>query len=192
MVFTFFKSMGLEVGTSLVEEKSLGLARSLLKKAEEKHVQLVLPRDFVVADKFSNDARTRVVAYNEIEPGWMGLDIGPQTEKQIRTALNGVGNKHGTIFWNGPVGVFELPAFAHGTQMVAHLLARQAREGATCIVGGGDSVAAVNKTGLAGDITHLSTGGGASLELVEGKELPGVAALDDDTPDADNILYAKL
>ncbi|WP_338441954.1 phosphoglycerate kinase [Synechococcus elongatus IITB4] len=175
MIFTFYKAQGLSVGGSLVEEDKLDLARSLIAKAQEKGVQLLLPVDVVVADKFAPDANAKTVAIDAIPDGWMGLDIGPESVKQFEEALADCRS----VIWNGPMGVFEFDKFAVGTEAIARSLAGLTRKGATTIIGGGDSVAAVEKVGVASEMSHISTGGGASLELLEGKVLPGVAALDD-------------
>lgn len=175
MIFTFYKAQGLSVGGSLVEEDKLDLARSLIAKAQEKGVQLLLPVDVVVADKFAPDANAKTVAVDAIPDGWMGLDIGPESVKQFEAALADCRS----VIWNGPMGVFEFDKFAVGTEAIARSLAGLTRKGATTIIGGGDSVAAVEKVGVASEMSHISTGGGASLELLEGKVLPGVAALDD-------------
>lgn len=169
MANTFFKAMGFEVGDSLVEEDAIQTAKSLLDKAAGK---LVLPVDVVVADAFDNDAQTRVVAPNEVSAGWQILDIGPKTLVTFDSALKGAK----TVTWNGPLGVFEMPTFAVGTFEMARLLAEL---DATTIVGGGESAAAVQQVGLVDQMSHVSTGGGASLQFLEGKTLPGVAALDD-------------
>jgi len=174
MVFTFLKARGLEVGSSLVEEDKLDLAKSLEAKAKEKGIKLILPSDVVLADKFDANANTKVSKVEDIEDGWMGLDNGPEATKEIQAELA----KCKTIIWNGPMGVFEMDKFAAGTNDVAKTLAECTGKGAITIIGGGDSVAAVEKAGLADKMSHISTGGGASLELLEGKVLPGVAALD--------------
>jgi len=175
MVFTFLKARGLNVGSSLVEEDQLELATKLEKLAAKKKVEFILPTDVVIADKFAADAATKVVGIDAIPDGWMGLDNGPKSTKMIQDKLKGCK----TVIWNGPMGVFEFEAFAEGTFAVAKTLAGLTKKGCTTIVGGGDSVAAVEKAGLADKMSHISTGGGASLELLEGKVLPGVAALDD-------------
>lgn len=175
MIFTFYKARGLSVGKSLVEEEFLELARTLEAKAKEKGVELLLPTDVVIADKFAPDAESQTVSVESIPDGWMGLDIGPDSVKVFQAALGDVK----TVIWNGPMGVFEFPKFAVGTDAIAHTLAGLTKTGTTTIIGGGDSVAAVEKAGLADQMSHISTGGGASLELLEGKELPGIAALDD-------------
>ncbi|MCP9818911.1 phosphoglycerate kinase [Synechococcus sp. Cruz-9H2] len=175
MIFTFYKARGLAVGKSLVEEDKLELARELEAKAAAKGVQLLLPTDVVLADAFSPDANTLTTSVTEIPDGWMGLDIGPDSLKAFQAALADCK----TVIWNGPMGVFEFDKFAAGTNGVAHTLAELSAQGCCTIIGGGDSVAAVEKVGVAEKMSHISTGGGASLELLEGKVLPGVAALDD-------------
>lgn len=175
MIFTFYKARGLAVGKSLVEEDKLDLARKLEAKAKEKGVALLLPTDVVVADNFAADANAQTVSINDIPDGWMGLDIGPNSVKEFQTALSDCK----TVIWNGPMGVFEFDKFAAGTDAVAHSLAAITETGADTIIGGGDSVAAVEKVGVAEKMSHISTGGGASLELLEGKVLPGIAALDE-------------
>lgn len=175
MVFTFFKARGMNVGSSLVEADFLDVAREAEAYAQSKGTKLIFPTDLVIADAFSADANTQVVSVNEIPDNWMGLDHGPETTKYIEAELSDCQ----TIVWNGPMGVFEIDKFAKGTFDLAHALAGFTANGATTIVGGGDSVAAVEKAGLADKLSHISTGGGASLELLEGKVLPGVAALDD-------------
>merc|ERR1719453_1122760 len=174
MVFTFLKARGLDVGSSLVEEDKLDLAKELEAKAKSKGVKLILPTDVILADKFAADADSKVAKVEEIPDGWMGLDNGPESTKMIQEELS----ECKTIIWNGPMGVFEFDKFAAGTNDVATTLAECTGKGATTIIGGGDSVAAVEKAGLADKMSHISTGGGASLELLEGKTLPGVAALD--------------
>lgn len=175
MIFTFYKARGLNVGKSLVEEDKLELAKSLEAKAKERGVALLLPTDVVVADKFAPDANSQTVSIENIPDGWMGLDIGPDSVKLFQDALADTK----TVIWNGPMGVFEFDKFAVGTEAIAHTLAEIGKTGTTTIIGGGDSVAAVEKVGLAEQMSHISTGGGASLELLEGKVLPGIAALDD-------------
>ena len=171
MCFTFLLAQGKKVGTSLKEEDWVERAGEMVKRAAEKDVKLLLPVDVVVADKFAEDANTKTVTVDEIPDDMMGLDIGPETAKIYAQAIA----EGKTVFWNGPMGVFEMDAFAVGTKDVA--LAVAANKEADTIIGGGDSVAAVNKFDLADQMTLISTGGGASMELVEGKELPGVAAL---------------
>jgi len=174
MVFTFLKAKGLATGSSLVEDDFLETAKKVMASAEAKGVELILPTDIVIADNFAPDANTQVVKAEEIPDGWMGLDNGPESTKMINEALADCK----TVIWNGPMGVFEFDAFAKGTFAVADTLAEiTEKNGAITIIGGGDSVAAVEKAGLAEKMSHISTGGGASLELLEGKVLPGVAAL---------------
>ncbi|MEN9206818.1 MAG: phosphoglycerate kinase [Gloeomargarita sp. GMQP_bins_120] len=175
MIFTFYLAQGLGVGKSLVETDKVELAKNLMAKAQVRGVQLLLPTDVVVADKFAPDAQAQTVPVTAIPEGWMGLDIGPASVEQIRQALQGCQ----TVVWNGPMGVFEFERFAAGTRAVAQILADLTAQGATTIIGGGDSVAAVEQAGLADRMSHISTGGGASLELLEGKILPGIAALED-------------
>jgi phosphoglycerate kinase len=167
MANTFFKAQGYPVGDSLVEDEALETARELLSAGG---TRLRLPIDVVVADRFENDAKSRVMPMGPVQDGWRILDIGPETAAAFRKVIASAG----TVVWNGPMGVFEMPNFAQGTYSVAQAIASS---GATSIIGGGDSVAAVNQSGLAGKITHISTGGGASLEMLEGLVLPGVAAL---------------
>ena len=175
MTYTFYKAKGWPIGNSLVEEDKVELAGELMEKAEKAGVNFMLPLDSVVAKEFNNDAEHKVVGEDEIEDGWMALDIGPQSAvafgNQIKNAM--------TVVWNGPMGVFEMPNFAEGTFEVAKSLARATENGATTIIGGGDSASAIKKAGLEEKVSHVSTGGGASLEYLEGKELPGVSALTD-------------
>jgi phosphoglycerate kinase len=173
MIFTFYKARGLKVGNSLVEEDKLELAKSLEAKAKKQGVELLLPTDVVVADNFAPDANAKTVSINDIPDGWMGLDIGPDSIKVFQDALADCN----AVIWNGPMGVFEFDKFAAGTEAIAHTLA--GKSDAVTIIGGGDSVAAVEKVGVAEKMSHISTGGGASLELLEGKTLPGIVALDD-------------
>jgi phosphoglycerate kinase len=175
MVYTFYKAKGWEIGTSLLEEDKIELAKELLEEAEKKKVALFLPVDNVIADAFENDAQTSTVAAGQIPENWMGLDIGPETIEKFSMELA----KAKTIVWNGPMGVFEMENFAVGTQKIAEALAQATESGATTIVGGGDSAAAISKFGLESKISHISTGGGASLEFLEGKKLPGIEALSD-------------
>jgi phosphoglycerate kinase len=172
MSFTFLKAQGLSVGASKVEEEGVAVAAEALKKAAGVSCELVLPSDVIVADAFAEDAATRVVPVAAIPDGWMGLDIGPETAKTYADAIAVAGE----VFWNGPMGVFEMEPFAAGTRAVAEAMA--SCSGVT-VVGGGDSVAAVNKFALAGKMDHVSMGGGASLEFIEGAELPGVITLQD-------------
>ena len=173
MIFTFYKARGLKVGKSLVEEDKLELAKSLEAKAKEQGVELLLPTDVVIADNFAPDANAKTVSINDIPDGWMGLDIGPDSIKVFQDALADCN----AVIWNGPMGVFEFDKFAAGTEAIANTLA--GKPDAVTIIGGGDSVAAVEKVGVAEKMSHISTGGGASLELLEGKTLPGIVALDD-------------
>lgn len=175
MIFTFYKARGLSVGKSLVEEDKLELAKTLEAKAKERGVAFLLPTDVVVADKFAPDAEAQTVSIESIPDGWMGLDIGPDSVKVFQEALADCK----AVIWNGPMGVFEFDKFAVGTEAIARTLAELTPQGTTTIIGGGDSVAAVEKVGLADQMSHISTGGGASLELLEGKVLPGIAALDE-------------
>lgn len=175
MIFTFYKARGLSVGKSLVEDDFLDLAKTLEAKAKERGVQLLLPTDVIVADNFAADANAQTVSVEAIPDGWMGLDIGPDSVKVFQEALADCK----TVIWNGPMGVFEFDQFAKGTEAIARSLADLTKTGATTIIGGGDSVAAVEKVGVAEQMSHISTGGGASLELLEGKVLPGIAALDE-------------
>jgi phosphoglycerate kinase len=175
MIFTFYKARGLNVGKSLVEEDKLELAKALEAKAKAKGVDLLLPTDVVIADNFAADANAQTVSVENIPDGWMGLDIGPDSVKVFQEALSTCKS----VIWNGPMGVFEFDKFAVGTEAIARTLADLTKTGTTTIIGGGDSVAAVEKVGVAEQMSHISTGGGASLELLEGKELPGIAALDD-------------
>ncbi len=172
MSYTFSKAQGGSVGKSLLEADYCEYALNMLKKAEEKGVKLLLPVDTMIADDFSNDANSKVVKAGEIPDGWQGLDIGPDTVKIFCDAVQDAK----TVVWNGPMGCFEMPKFAGGTEAVAKALADTE---ATTIIGGGDSAAAVNQLGYGDKMTHISTGGGASLEFLEGKELPGVAAAND-------------
>lgn len=174
MAFTFFQAQGFEIGDSLVEQEKIPLAKKILEDCKAKHMRLILPVDCVVADRFENDAQRKIVSVSKIPSGWRGLDIGPETVKIIGMELR----RAKTIVWNGPMGVFEMPNFAHGTLEVARLLADATKAGATTIVGGGDSAAAIAQAGLESAVSHVSTGGGASLEFLEGKTLPGLAALD--------------
>lgn len=175
MIFTFYKARGLSVGKSLVEEDKLELAKALEAKAKEKGVDLLLPTDVVLADNFAPDANSKTTSIENIEDGWMGLDIGPDSVEVFKSALG----ECKAVIWNGPMGVFEFDKFAVGTEAIANTLAELTGTGTTTIIGGGDSVAAVEKVGVAEKMSHISTGGGASLELLEGKTLPGIAALDE-------------
>jgi len=174
MAFTFFEAEGYTIGDSLVEREKVPLAKEILDQAKTKNKRLILPVDCVIADKFDNNAQRKVVPVTKIPDGWRGLDIGPETVKIISMDVR----RAKTIVWNGPMGVFEMSNFANGTLEVARVLAEATKAGATTIVGGGDSAAAVAQAGFDKAISHVSTGGGASLEFLEGKELPGLAALD--------------
>ena len=176
MAHTFDASKGYPIGDSLCERDKIDLAKELLEKAEKKGVKVVLPVDLVVADKFAADANTKIVDVDKVPEGWQALDSGPKTSEEYVNALKGAK----TVIWNGPMGVFEFDAFAKGTEAVARAVAQATKEGAISIVGGGDSIAALKKTGLSEKISHISTGGGATLELLEGKVLPGIAALADE------------
>mmetsp|Transcript_6339 Transcript_6339/g.26630 ORF Transcript_6339/g.26630 Transcript_6339/m.26630 type:complete len:440 (+) Transcript_6339:56-1375(+) len=175
MIFTFYKAQGLPVGASLVEDDMVETAGKLLEAAKAKGVELLLPTDVVVAEKFDANAASKTCAASAIPDGWLGLDVGPETVAAFSKVI--AGSK--TVVWNGPMGVFEFDAFAKGTFAICDALADMTEKGAITIIGGGDSVAAVEKAGLADKMSHISTGGGASLELLEGKVLPGVAALDE-------------
>jgi phosphoglycerate kinase len=174
MAFTFFQAQGYEIGDSLVEQDKVALARKILEDSKAKRMRLILPVDCVVADRLDNNAQRRVVPVAKIPPGWRGLDIGPETVKIINMEVR----RAKTVVWNGPMGVFEMPNFANGTLEVARVLADATESGATTIVGGGDSAAAIAAAGFEKKVSHVSTGGGASLEFLEGKTLPGLAALD--------------
>ena len=172
MAYTFMKAMGYSIGTSICEDDKVELAKEIMEKAKAKGVNFLLPVDNKVGDKFAEDCESKTVPSSQIPDGWMGMDIGEKTVELFCNALKGAG----TVIWNGPMGVFEMPKFAEGTFAVAHAVADS---GAVSIIGGGDSVAAVTKSGLSDKMTHISTGGGASLEFLEGLELPGIAALND-------------
>jgi phosphoglycerate kinase len=172
MAFSFYKARGVETGDSLVEDAGVMLAKGALEKAEDKDCRLILPVDLVAGDRFDEQAKVRRLQSVAVDPGWMGLDIGPQTAQAYAAEIK----RAGTVFWNGPMGAFELEPFAAGTRAVAEAVADA--PGYT-VIGGGDSGAAIAQFGLADRVDWLSTGGGASLELLEGKELPGVEALDD-------------
>ena len=176
MAHTFDASKGYPIGDSLCERDKIDLAKELLEKAAKKGVKVVLPVDLVIADKFAADANTKIVDVDKVPDGWQALDSGPKTSEEYVNALKGAK----TVIGNGPMGVFEFDAFAKGTEAVARAVAQATKEGAVSIVGGGDSIAALKKTGLSEKISHISTGGGATLELLEGKVLPGIAALADE------------
>lgn len=175
MIFTFYRAQGLSVGSSMVEEDFIPMAKDLMEKAAKKGVKFFLPKDVICATEFKADAESKNVPVTEIPDGWMGLDIGSGALEEFKTELKDCK----TVVWNGPMGVFEFEKFAKGTFGVAHTLAEVTESGGITIIGGGDSVAAVNAAKLNDKMSHISTGGGASLEMLEGKVLPGVAALDD-------------
>jgi phosphoglycerate kinase len=175
MAYTFYRAMGLEIGTSLLEENSIPTATRVMNDAKAKGVDLLLPVDCVIADTFAADARTQVVARDKMLPGWQGLDIGPATRRLFASKIAAAR----TIVWNGPLGVFEMEAFAVGTREVAQAVAEATDRGAVSIIGGGDTASAIEQAGVAKRLTHISTGGGASLECMAGRVLPGVAALAD-------------
>ncbi|OAV63227.1 Phosphoglycerate kinase [Bacteroidales bacterium Barb6] len=173
MTYTFTKAQGGKIGNSIVENDKLELALELIKKAEEKGVKLVLAVDAKIADAFSNDANTKFAPVGEIPDGWEGLDIGAETEKVYAEVIKA----SKTILWNGPTGVFEFENFTHGSRSVGDAIVEATKKGAFSLVGGGDSVACVNKFGIADKVSYVSTGGGALLEAIEGKTLPGIAAV---------------
>ncbi len=173
MTYTFAKAQGGEIGNSIVELDKLDVALDVIKKAKENGVNLVLGTDCIAADKFANDANTQVVPANAIPEGWEGLDAGPETRKAFAAAIEGAK----TILWNGPAGVFEFDNFIGGSKAIADAIAKATANGAFSLIGGGDSVACINKFGMADQVSYISTGGGALLEAIEGKELPGVAAM---------------
>jgi len=175
MAYTFAKAQGGKIGNSLVENDKLDLALSLIKKAKEKRVNLLLPTDSIVADNFSNEANTDTAQNNDIKDGWLGLDIGPDSIAEF----TGVIEASKTILWNGPMGVFEMKKFEAGTKAIADAVVKATENGAFSLIGGGDSAAAVAKFNLTDDVSYVSTGGGALLEYMEGKELPGVAAINE-------------
>ncbi len=173
MMFTFIKALGGKVGDSLVDNELIDIARKAVEKAENTGVNLFLPSDTLAAEAFDNNAKRRVCFADEIPDGWMGLDIGPETQKKFAQVIN----ESSTILWNGPMGVFEMSNFAEGTKKIAEAIVQATNNGAYSLIGGGDSVAAINKYGLADKVSYVSTGGGAMLEYIEGKELPGVLAI---------------
>jgi phosphoglycerate kinase len=173
MTYTFIKAMGGKIGKSLCEEDKLDLALQLIEKAKDKKVNIYLPVDSLNADKFDNDAKTSVTAVDAVEDGWMGLDIAEKTIKEFSSVIE----NSKTILWNGPMGVFEMEKFSKGTTAVAKAIAAATSKGAYSLIGGGDSVAAINKNGLADKVSYVSTGGGAMLEYMEGKKLPGITAI---------------
>lgn len=176
MMFTFYKAMGLDIGKSILEEDKIELAKEVLEKAKSSGKELLLPTDIVIADKFDNSASTKTIAFDKFTPElneWMGMDIGPDTIAKFKQEIL----DSRTVVWNGPMGVFEMDNFAKGTFEIANALAEATKNGAVTIIGGGDSAAAIAKAGLEKEVSHVSTGGGASLEFLEGKKLPGVEAL---------------
>ena len=175
MTYTFAKAQGGKIGNSIVEDDKLELALDIIAKAKAKGVNLVLGTDCVAADAFSNDANTQIVPSNNIPDGWEGLDAGPETQKSFAAAIENAK----TILWNGPTGVFEFENFTHGSRAVGEAIVEATKNGAFSLVGGGDSVACVNKFGLASGVSYVSTGGGALLEAIEGKILPGIAAINE-------------
>ena len=175
MTYTFAKALGGEIGNSIVEMDKLDVALDVIKKAKENGVNLVLGTDCIAADKFANDANTQVCPANAIPEGWEGLDAGPETRKAFAAAIENAK----TILWNGPAGVFECDEFTPGSRAIGEAIAKATKEGAFSLIGGGDSVACVNKFGLADQVSYISTGGGALLEAIEGKVLPGVAAINE-------------
>lgn len=175
MMFTFYKAQGLEIGKSLLEADKVELAKTILEQAKANNVRILLPPDCVIANKFDNSASIQTVNVRAIPSDWQGMDIGPETVKYFSSEIEAAK----TVVWNGPMGVFEMKKFSEGTAAIARILADVTKSGATTIVGGGDSAAAIAQAGLEKSVSHVSTGGGASLELLEGKVLPGVAALND-------------
>ena len=173
MTYTFMKAMGGKIGTSICEDDKLDLALDIMKKAKDNNVNLVLATDSKIGDAFSNDANTKIVPSNDIPDGWEGMDIGPASEDLFANVIKG----SKTILWNGPTGVFEFDNFSHGSRAVGEAIVEATKNGAFSLVGGGDSVACVNKFGLASGVSYVSTGGGALLEAIEGKVLPGIAAI---------------
>jgi phosphoglycerate kinase len=173
MTYTFTKALGGKIGTSICEDDRLGLALELVDKAKAKGVNLILAVDSRIADAFSNDAKIDIVDVNEIPDNWMGMDIGPKTEKLFAEVI--MNSK--TILWNGPTGVFEFENFSHGSRAVGEAIVAATKKGAFSLVGGGDSVACVNKFGLTDGVSYVSTGGGALLEAIEGRVLPGIEAI---------------
>jgi phosphoglycerate kinase len=175
MMFTFIKAMGGSIGNSLIEDDLIETAKQAISDAKAKGVNLIIPKDAVAADKFDNDADRKTLSSDNIPDGWMGLDIGPKTVEEFSKII--AGSK--TILWNGPMGVFEMSNFAVGTEAIAHAIADATDNGAYSLIGGGDSVAAINKFNLASRVSYVSTGGGAMLEYIEGKELPGITAIEE-------------
>ncbi len=176
MSYTFFKALGGKIGNSLVEEDKLALAKSLVQKAKEKNVNIELPKDSIIADKFDNDANSKISDNYSIDEGWMGLDIGPEAVEVFSKIIS----ESKTILWNGPMGVFEMSNFSNGTNAVAQAVVSATEKGAFSLIGGGDSASAINNLGYGDKVSYVSTGGGALLEYMEGKVLPGVAALEEE------------
>lgn len=174
MAYTFFKALGGTIGTSIVELDKVDLAKSLIEKAKQKGVNLLLPTDTVTADKFANDAQIEIAENMQIKGDWMGLDIGPKSREKFSQVIE----ESKTILWNGPMGVFEMPNFAKGTFTIAEAVVKATKNGAFSLIGGGDSASAINNLGFGNDVSYVSTGGGALLEYMEGKVLPGVEALE--------------
>lgn len=175
MMFTFIKAMGGQVGGSLIEDELIETAKQAISDAKAKGVNLLIPEDAIIADKFDNEANRKECAAGEIPEGWMGLDIGEKTRARFIEVIT----NSKTILWNGPMGVFEMPSFAAGTEQIAHAIAKATAKGAFSLIGGGDSVAAINQYNLGNEVSYVSTGGGAMLEFIEGKELPGVTAIEE-------------
>jgi phosphoglycerate kinase len=173
MTYTFVKSKGGKIGDSICEDDFLETAQKIEKIAKEKGVQLIMAKDVLAADDFSNDANTKTVAANQIPDGWQGLDAGPESIDNMKKVIE----ESGTILWNGPVGVFEFDTFAKGSKAIGEAIVAATKKGAFSLIGGGDSVACINKFGMANDVSYISTAGGALLEYLEGKELPGIAAV---------------
>jgi phosphoglycerate kinase len=175
MMFTFIKALSGNIGNSLVEEKLFDLAVQTIQFAKDENVNLYLPTDAIIADEFSNEANTSISSSYDIPEGWMGLDIGPETVKKYQSIIA----ESTTLLWNGPMGVFEMPNFETGTREIAQAVAKATKEGAYSLIGGGDSVAAINKYNLKDEVSYISTGGGAMLEYIEGRILPGIKAIED-------------
>ena len=173
MTYTFMKAQGGTIGTSIVENDYLDLANNLVKEAKEKGVKLLLAEDSILGDQFSNESNVRMSPSNAIPDGWEGLDIGPKTQEKFSNAIK----EAKTILWNGPAGVFEFEKFEAGSRAIANAIVEATANGAYSLIGGGDSVACINKFGLADKVSYVSTGGGALLEAIEGKTLPGIAAI---------------
>jgi len=179
MAYTFLRAENIETGSSIVEEDKIATAREILKEASKKKVTVLLPLDHIIANRVSEDAESKEISEVAIPEGWIGVDIGSFSIKRFSSAVS----SSKTILWNGPMGIFEIDKFSEGTKAIAKAIAEATKKGSISIVGGGDSVAAVAKAGLQDKISHISTGGGAALEFLEGKELPGIAALRDKSGD---------